>query len=116
MTEIIVLIVAIRVFYEQMFIALWHRMRLWDMGDNMEVVGYLASIINRYQPPFYLFRPLSSNTVKIPSLGIELPFDGIGRDDNLSLTIMFNKIPQPSRMVAVPMRDKYIIHHTEVNA
>jgi hypothetical protein len=52
--------------------------------------------------------------MQVPSFGKELTSHSIGRDDNLSLLIMLQEVPQPSSMVAMPVGNKNIVNIAEV--
>jgi hypothetical protein len=63
-----------------------------------------------------MHRPLRRDTVQIASLGEEFAADGIGRYNDFSTLIDAKEVLQPSCMVAVAVRDKYIVNSTEVDA
>ena len=114
-SKIIVYVVTLRILHKQMLIPFGHRMFLWNMSDNMKTIRNLTGLINHLEPLFISLWPLRSDAMKISSLGKELATHRIWRDNHLRLSIMFNKMPQTSRMVAMSMRDKHIIHRTEVD-
>ena len=116
MTEIVIYVVAIRIFYKQMLVALGHWMCLTNMGNDVKTFGYLTGLINQKKPIFIPFWPFCRDTVQISTFGIKLTTQSIWRDDNLSLSITFNKILQSSCMVAVAVRDEHIIYRTEFDA
>ena len=115
MLEIVVDIGSSGVLHIEIHISFGHRMVLREMSYYMDILCNGAGLIYQDESAIVNLRPLRSNTMKIPSLGKELTTHCIGRDEYLELSITFNKILQASCMVAVAMRDKYIVHRTEVN-
>jgi len=90
-------------------------MVLRDMSYYMNVLCYRAGLIYQDESAIVNLWPLCSNAMEIPALGKEPASHSLWRDDNLSLLIMCNEMLQASCMVAVAMRDKHIVHRTEVD-
>ena len=61
-------------------------------------------------------RPLRSNAMQIPSLRKEPTAYSIRRDDDFSLLIMFQEVPQAACMVTMPMRYENIVNITDIYA
>ena len=116
MTKIVVDIIAISILHIEVLISLGHWMNLRYMGNHMETLCYFTGLVYQNEPVIVYLGPLRSNAMQIPSFGKELTVHGIGRDDDLSLLILFQEVPQASCMITMPMRNENIVHITEIDA
>ena len=116
MTEIVVDIIAMSILHIEVLISLGHWMNLRDMGNHMETICYFTGLVYQNEPVIVYLRPFRSNAMQIPPLGKELTAHGIRRDDDLSLLILLQEVPQASCMIAMPMRNENIVHIAEIDA
>jgi hypothetical protein len=86
------------------------------MSYYMHVLCYGACPIYQDDSAIVNLRPLRSNTMEISALGKEPASHSIWRDDDMYLIVYLHQMLQASCMVAVAMRDKHIVHRTEVDA
>ena len=86
------------------------------MGNHMKTFQNLTGLVYQDESVFAYLRPLRGNVMQVPSLRKELSAHGIWRDDNLSLLIMFNEVPQAASMIAVSVRNEDIAHIAEIYA
>ena len=114
MTEIVVDKITINILHIEIHISFGHRMVLRDMSYNMDVLCYCAGLIYQDKSIIVNLWPLCSNTMEISSLRKELTTHCNGRKNNSCFVIDAHKVPKSSCMVAVAMRDKYIVHRAEI--
>ena len=101
---------------EQMTVSLGHGMCLRNMCHNMDAIGDLTGVVHHDEPLPYFLRPHRGDAVHAISHGIELPVDCLRGNDDFRFFVEFQEMAQSSRMVAVTMGDKDVIHRPEVNA
>ncbi len=93
MTEIVVDIIPVDILNIEILIPLGHRINLGDMGNHVETFCDFAGLVYQNKSVIVYLRPLRSDAVQISSFGIKLSAHGIGRDDNLSILILFQEVP-----------------------
>ena len=68
MAEVVVNIIAVAILYKEILIAFGHWMRLRDMSNHSQTVGYLAGVIYQDKSVVAYLRPFCGDAMKIASL------------------------------------------------
>ena len=91
--EIVVDIISIDILHIEVLISFGHWMIMRDMGNYMDIFFYLTGLVYQDKSVFVYLRPLRGNAMQITSFGKEMTAHGIGRDYDLSLSILLQKMP-----------------------
>ena len=114
-TEIVVDIIASAVLHIEILISFGHWIVLRNMGYYVDVFCYCAGLVYQDKSAIVNLWPLRSNSMEIPSLGKEFTAQSIWRNNYHSMFVDVQEVLQPSSMVTMSVRDKHIVHYTEVD-
>ena len=115
-TEVIPHTAAVGFLCEEVPVALRHRVDLGYVCHDVDVVADASAVFHRQQSLRWHLRPRCRDAVQALSPGVELSFEGIGRDDDFCLVVHLHEMLQSSRMVAVSVGDEHVVHRAEIDA